>query len=169
MQESIKIYRENGYTEMSLSFQIPFCNKQKGSDFDIDRVRTRHETYAWDLLGSFSKRLIASLERRMKACRENLIRHIDNIEYSDECGHIVYVRKDGTRGTFNVSSYECMQQAVKALKQSCWKEFMHNPFWADQTLKALLNDTEQDHSDEKNLKYSELVSLLCEVHTLRRP
>lgn len=168
MKTTINIFPENKYTEMNLNIQIPFCNKQEGSDFDLDRVRKRNDAYVYDLLGSFSNRLIASLERRMKACQENLIRHLDDIEYSDECGHIVYVRKDGTRGTFNVPSFNLMKEAVKALQQSQWRAFMSNPFWADQTLKALLNDPEQDHSDEKNFKYSELVSLLCEIHTSGR-
>ena len=164
MQTNISINRENKYTEMEMAIRIPFCNKQQGSDFDIDRAQKRQEAYTWDLLGSFSDRLIASLERRMQACQELLIRHLNDVEYSDDCGHIVYRRKDGTCGTFNVSSFNLMKDAVKALKQSCWRDFLKNPWWADQTLKALLNDTEQDHSDEGKFKYSEIVSLLCEIH-----
>ena len=151
---------------MNVTINIPFCNKKPctGSDFDLDKVTKQHEAYSWDLLGSFSKRLIASLERRMKACQENLIRHLDDVEYSDECGHIVYVRKDGTRGSFNVHSFNAMKDAIKALQQSCWRSYLNNSFWIDQTLKALLNDPEQDHSDQDKFKYSELVSLLCEAH-----
>lgn len=161
---SVKIYRENKYTEMSMTIQIPFCNKQKGVDFDIDKSRKRMEAFLFDLIGSFAPRMIASLERRMRACQENLIRHLDDVEYSDDCGHIVYRRKDGSTGTFNVPSFNSMQDAVTALKQSKWREFKDNPFWIDQTLKALLNDTEQDHSDCGQLKYSDLVSFLCEAH-----
>lgn len=161
---SIKIYRENKYTEMSMTIQIPFCNKQKGSDFDLDKSRKRAEAFLFDLIGSFAPRIIASLERRMRACQENLVRHLDTIEYSDDCGHIVYRRKDGSTGTFNVPSFNHMKDAVKALKHGCWRDFSTNPFWIDQTLKALLNDTEQDHSDIGQLKYSDLVSFLCEAH-----
>lgn len=164
METSIKICRENKYTEMSMTIQIPFCNKQKGVDFDIDKSRKRAEAYLFDLIGSFAPRMIASLERRMRACQENLIRHLNDVEYSDECGHIVYRRKDGSTGTFNVPSFNAMRDAVKALKQSCWRDFSNNPIWIDQTIKALLNDTEQDHSDCGKLKYSDLVSMLCELH-----
>ena len=160
METKINVYPENKYTELTLNVQIPFCNK--GSD--IDKSRKRAEAYLFDLIGSFSTRIIASLERRMRACQENLIRHLDDIEYSDDCGHIVYRRKDSSTGNFNVSSFKAMQDAVKALENSCWKEFINNSFWIDQTLKALLNDTEQDHSDIKTLKYSDLVSFLCEAH-----
>ena len=161
---SVKVYRENKYTEMSMIIQIPFCNKQKGVDFDLDKSRKRAEAFLFDLIGSFAPRMIASLERRMRACQENLIRHLDNVEYSDECGHIVYRRKDGSTGTFNVPLFNRIKDAVTALKQSKWREFKDNPFWIDQTLKALLNDTEQDRSDSGQLKYSDLVSFLCEAH-----
>ena len=161
---SVKVYRENKYTEMCMTIQIPFCNKQKGQDFDIDKSRKRAEAFLFDLIDSFAPRMIASLERRMKACQENLIRHLDSVEYSDECGHIVYRRKDGSTGTFNVSSFNVMENAVKALKQSDWRGFKDNPMFIDQTIKALLNDTEQDHSDCGQLKYSDLVSFLCEAH-----
>ena len=161
---SIQINRENKYTEMSMTIQIPFCNKQKGADFDIDKSRKRAEAFLFDLIGSFAPRMIASLERRMHACQENLIRHLDTVEYSDDCGHIVYRRKDGSTGTFNVPSFNNMKDAVKALRQSDWRGFKDNPAFIDQTLKALLNDTEQDHSDIGTLKYSDLVSFLCEAH-----
>ena len=163
METKINVYPENKYTEMTVNIQIPFCNKQKGSDFDIDKSRKRAEAYLFDLIGSFSTRIIASLERRMRACQENLIRHLDDVEYSDDCGHIVYRRKDGSTGSFNVPSFNAMKDAVKALKQSCWRDFSNHPIWIDQTLKALLNDTEQDHSDCGKLKYSDLVSFLCEA------
>ena len=161
---SIEINHENKYTEMTMSVQIPFCNKQKGVDFDIDKSRKHAEAFLFDLIGSFAPRMIASLQRRMRACQENLIRHLDTVEYSDECGHIVYRRKDGSTGTFNVPSFNAMKDAVKALKQSDWRGFKDNPIFIDQTLKALLNDTEQDHSDCGKLKYSDLVSFLCEAH-----
>lgn len=164
METQVNVYPENKYTELTLNVQIPFCNKQKGSDFDIDESRKRAEAFTMDLIGSFSKRLIASLERRLQACQENLIRHLDDVEYSDDCGHIVYRRKDSSTGTFNVSSFKAIQAAIKALKESCWWEFTNNAYWIDQSLKALLNDNEQDHSDCGGFKYSDLVSFLCEAH-----
>ena len=164
---TIKIYTENKYTEMNITVQIPFCNK-KGSDNDIDlnEVRKKREARNWDLLGTFSKRIIASLERRMRACQENLIHHLDDVVYSDKARCIVYCRKDGSEGNFNMQSFNAMKDCVKALKQSCWRSVLENPFWIDQILKALLNDTEMDHSDEGVLKYSDLISLLCEIHLM---
>ena len=149
---------------LTTQISINFCNKQKhGADFDIDAARQRSLGYALDLIGAYSSILIASLERRMNACEQNLINHLNDIEYADECGHIVYVRKDGTRGGFNVSSFNAMRDCVKALHQGCFKSFFENKCWVDQTLKALLNDTEQHHEDKGCFKYSELISLLCEL------
>ncbi len=167
METSVKTFPENKYTEMNVSVRIPFCNK-RGSDLDIDldQVRKSREARNWDLLGTFSKRIIDSLERRMRACQENLIRHLDDVVYSDEAGCIVYRRKDGSEGKFNTVSFNAMKDCVKALKQSCWRDVLSNPFWIDQILKALLNDTEQDHRDEGVLKYSDLISLLCEIHLI---
>lgn len=152
-------------TENGIGFQIPFMNKQAGSDFDLDKVRMRNLGYAYDLLGSYSVRLIASLERRVKACFTNLINHIDDIEYSDGCGQIVYRRKDGSFGKFNVPSYNDMKDAINLLKEGKWKSFLDGGMYIEQTLKALLNDTEQDHSDSDSFKYSELISLLCEFYS----
>ena len=155
---------ENGI-QMMCQIGINYCNKQKhGSDFDIDEARSRSVGYALDLIGAYSPILIGSLERRMQACEQNLIRHLDDIEYADDCGHIVYVRKDQTRGSFNVPSFNAMKEAVAALHQSKFKDFFAKKIWVDQTLKALLNDSEQHHVDVKNFKYSELISLLCEIH-----
>lgn len=165
MEATVKTFPENQYTELNVSVRIPFCNKCD-SDNDMNEMRKKREAHNWDLLGTFSKRIIDSLERRMRACQENLVRHLDDVVYSDEFGCIVYRRKDGSEGKFNTHSFNAMIDCVKALKQSCWRSILENPFWIDQILKALLNDTEQNHSDESVLKYSDLISLLCEIHLM---
>jgi hypothetical protein len=98
----------------------------------------------------------------MQACQRNLLNHLEDIEYNDG-RHICWRRKDGTGGDFNVPSFEAMQDCVSALKDSSFSEFLKQKLWIDQTLKALLNDTEQDHSDMGGFRYSRLVSLLCEL------
>ena len=154
---------ENGI-QMECKIGINYCNKQQhGSDFDVDKMRQKSIGYSMDLVDAYSPILIASLERRMQACEENLIRHLDDIEYSDNCGRIVYVRKDKTRGNFNVSSFNAMRDALVALRNGKYKSFLENKCWIDQMLKALLNDTEMHHEDKGSFKYSELVSLLCEL------
>lgn len=158
MGTNISINRENKNIEFSLSFFVDFCNKKPAS-----KSTPRNPGYLYDLIGSFSERLIKSLERRMTACQQNLMRHLNDIEYADECGHIVYRRKDGSTGNFNTRSFECMKSAVSILRESRFKEFTLNKGAVEQTLKALLNDTEHDHSDEGIFKWSDLVSTLIEL------
>lgn len=143
---------------------ITYCNKQQsGSDFDVDKARLDGLGMMLDIIGSFSPRIIKALERRMNACMSLLLSHIDDIEYCDEMGHICWRRKDGTPGNFNVHSFEAMDECIGVLKRSEFKKFTQNKLWIDQVLKALLNDTTQDHSDSGAFKYSQLVSILCEL------
>ena len=149
--------------EMSFTLLIPKkSGKPAGSDFDLDKARQRGIALMMDIIGAFSPRIIASLERRMQACQSLLINHINDIEYNDG-QHICWRRKDGTGGDFNIPSFQAMQDCIKALEHSCFKDFCKNKAWIDQTLKALLNDTEQDHSDCGGFRYSQLVSILCEL------
>jgi hypothetical protein len=148
---------------IKMSFELLIPKKYgKGADGDIDSFKQRAFARMLDIIGAFSPRLIVSLERRMQACQRNLLNHLEDIEYNDG-HHICWRRKDGTGGEFNVPSFEAMKDAVKALEQSCFKEFCTKKIWIDQTLKALLNDTEQDHSDCGGFRYSQLVSILCEL------
>lgn len=150
---------ENGI-EMNRTIRINFCNKKLNGI-----SRANRNNYVIDLIGTYAPILIASLERRMQACEQNLVNHLDSIEYADEDGFIIYVRKDGTYGSFNIPSFIAMKNVVKALQQGQFRAFFSQKLWIDQTLKALLNDTEQHHEDKMGFKYSELVSLLCELHT----
>ena len=149
--------------EMSFTLLIPKkSGKPAGSDFDLDKARQKDVALMIDIVGAFSPRIIASLTRRMNACQNLLINHINDIEYNDGM-HICWRRKDGQYGDFNVPSYTAMQDAIKVLELSRFKEFVTKKIWIDQTLKALLNDTEQDHSDMGGFRYSQLVSILCEL------
>ena len=149
--------------EMNLTLLIPYKLGKEVSDSEIYEIEKSRDHRNCDMIGSFSGLIIASLERRMAACQNNLISHTSDITYNDGC-RIVWKRKNGSRGYFNVPSFKNMQDCVKALEQGCQKTVLNNPAWIDQILKALLNDTEQDHSDKGGFCYSELISLLTEIH-----
>lgn len=150
--------------EMSLTILIPKKGwKPAGSDFDIDKYKANNVGRMMDILGSFSDIIKNSLERRMTACQQNLINHIQDVEFNDG-RHIVYHRKDGSCGTFNIPSFKGMQDCVEALEESQYKSILKNKLWIGQILKALLNDTEQHHEDQGVFKYSDLISMLCELH-----
>lgn len=149
---------------MNVNIVIPFCNK--GADQDVDKVRSAD--YRYDIMMAFSGLIIESLGRRMKACQEKLLNHLNDIEYADEMGHIVFRRKDRSHGNFNVSSFKEMQEAIHLLEKQgvrmYYDAFLTKPVYLDQTLKALLNDPELDRSTRKGIRFSELVSLLTEAY-----
>lgn len=115
-----------------------------------------------NIIGAFSARIICSLERRMQACQRNLLNHLEDIESNDGT-HICWYRKDGSVGSFNIYSFNAMKECLEALEHSRFEEFAAERVWISQTLKALLNDTVQDHSDSCGFRYSQLVSILCEL------
>lgn len=146
-----------------MSFELLIPKKLgKGADGDIDSFKQRAFARMIDIIGAFSPRIIASLERRIQACQRNLLNHLEDIEYNDGM-HICWCRKDGTSGSFNIPSFNAMKDCVSAFQHSNFADFCKKRGWIDQTLKALLNDTEQDHSDMGGFRYSELISILCEL------
>lgn len=151
---------ENGLS-ISITQTIPNFEPtgSKMSDFE---VRLSRRAYVSDIIGAFSERLIVSIERRMEVCQNNLLNHLEDcVSHNGQA--ISWIRKDGTQGSFSIVSFETMEKAVASLKKGTWLEFATNKMMVDQTIKALLNDTEQDHSDAGSFRYSELCSTLLSL------
>lgn len=123
---------------------------------------------ALDIVGSFSGYLIVLLTRRKDACMKLLRNHINDVFYNNGFT-IAWHRKDGTTGYFNIPSYQVMEDAIKLLKDGKYKVFLEYTAMVDQTIKAIANDPELDHSDCGSFKFSELVSVLCEYHAMYEP
>lgn len=123
---------------------------------------------ALDIIGSFSAYLTLLLKRRGEACMKLLRNHINNVFFNDGFT-IAWHRNDGTVGYFCVPGYESIQKAIEQLQHGRYKEFLDTPSSVDQTIKAIMNDPELDHSDCGSFKFSELVSVLCEVHLMFNP
>ena len=157
---------ENNCVTMTLELNVPIKKCEKSlTDDEFKELECRRKERARDLLGSFAPRLIASLQRRMDACLSIMLSHARDF-YSPAHKCIQWDRKDGSRNYFNVESYNEMLNCEKALHMGEFNSVLKNAFWVDQILKALLNDPVefQDHSDAGGFRYSELISLLCEVH-----
>ena len=137
-----------------------------GSDFDLDKIRIERKDFPIKLLRVYKDILIGSLTRRMQACSHNLAAHLEDIIYADENGHIVYRRKDGSLGNFNLPTFNAMRDCIILLDQAL-PVVLENPIMIDQLLKALLNDTEHHNEDRGTYKYSDLISMLCDYHTVR--
>lgn len=147
---------------LNLEVEIPRKEWNECTEQDLLESRNAARQKTCELIRAFSYRLIDSLKRRMAACQKNLLNHINDCTAYGGCT-IMWIRKDGTKGYFNIPSFETMKDAVDALEHRNWWTFYRSKPMVDQTIKALMNDPEQDHSDAEQFRYSELVSALCEA------
>lgn len=168
--KSINYTENESYATVTLELNVPMRRMERElSDEEFAEIERRRKARACDILGSFAKRISASLQRRMHACLTIMLSHAQDF-YSPAHKCIQWDRKDGSRNYFNIESYNEMLNCEKALHMGELDSILKNAFWIDQILKALLNDPVefQDHSDAGGFRYSELVSLLCEVHVFRQ-
>lgn len=161
MKNTVSFADKNESLDFILSLPKKWGQHVPGVDIDKTREKMREKMHS--IVLAFAPRIVASLKRRMSACRRSLLQHIDDIDYND--GQHISWYKNGQSGSFNVPSFNAMEAAIETLEMARVEEFCKNKVWVDQTLKALLNDTEQDHSDARFYKYSQLVSILCEIQS----
>lgn len=139
---------------VQLSFNIPF------KEYSLQAIRESRKPEK--IIEQFASHIINALKERGDACISNLMNHINDVIACAEFT-IVYKRKDGTIHQFNLPSYKDMKDAIKVLKDSDWTGFLNNPRFVDQSIKALYwVDRPQDESGK--FKFSDLISLLTEVH-----
>lgn len=128
--------------------------------------QTRNEYYI-EVLSKYRNIIIGTLERRMQACQNNLLVHINDIVFNDG-NQIGYKRNDGSIHFFNVLSFELMQQGVEDLKENNFQMVIDNTPLIEQIVKAICNDNEKlDKSDKGSTKFSDLISVLCELLQIR--
>ena len=153
-------FNENGCT---VKFNLPERH-ETCSEEELNRRKTAIRSRLHDLLGSFAPRMIEALQARMSACRQKLLAHIGEA-WTPCVGIICWQRSDGVTDHFSQSSYETMGRAIMNLSAGNFAGFFENVLEVDQTLKALLNMPELDHSDCGGFRFSELVSALMEALT----
>jgi hypothetical protein len=144
---------------IQLSMILPVREPNPENILSHDQVISR----CMDILGAFSQRIIASLERRQEACKAKLFKNLGTA-FTDPNGIQIGYMEDKRLCTFNMPSYGAMSDCIKALRFSMFRSILERPDCIDQIIKALLNDTEQNHEDAGGFKYSQLVSMLCEIH-----
>ncbi len=148
--------------DSTISFNLPL----KEFSFDeasIEALELKVKHLAHDILGSFSSYLIKVLEARQEACLTKLLSHITDA-YQVGPYTVEWKRKNGTYDHFSKASFEAMTEGIELLKNSNWEEFLNETLVLDQTIKALLNMPNLDHSDQGGFRFSELVSLLMECY-----
>ena len=149
--------------KVSEGIQLTMLLPVREPDFNNVLTESQVKGTCADIIGAFSSRIIASLERRQDACKAKLFKNIGTA-YTDS-NHMQIFYKEGNRlCSFNMPSYEAMSDCIKALQFSEFRDVLDEPMWIDQIIKALLHDTEQNHEDAGGFKYSQLVSMLCGLH-----
>lgn len=146
---------------VTLEITIPCIRRE-----NLEKLEKRSELLI-ALIAQFGKHIVKALEARMEACANNLVHHMDDIIFNDGIC-IVYKRKDGTSHSFNVPSYQAMNEAVATLRKAEYKKFCQDPVFIDQTLKALYW-VEKPEDESGKFKYSDLISALTEIHAIGCP
>lgn len=149
---------ENG---VKVSFILPA--KVYSDDEYLSEYEAKQRTH--NLLAAFAPMLIESIGRRMEACKTKLFKNIASAVSLPGGFAILY--KHGNRlESFNLPSFDAMERGVNMLKDGLWEDFLQDAPVIDQTIKALMNDPQefQAHQDMGGFAYSQLVSLLTEVH-----
>ncbi len=154
-------FNENG---CEIKFSLP-KKVNPLTEEEIENIEKRNKARFLDILGSFAPRIENALVARMAACNQKLLQHIG--EAWTPCPEIIcWTRKDGTTDHFMAFSYRKMEEAVRYIHVGNWQKFLSDICILDQTIKALLNMPELDHSDSHGFLFSELVSGLMEHLTV---
>lgn len=156
------MHPENRQVEINLTAFIPMAEGIPATDEEVYEEHRRRQARAYDIIGAFSGLMIASLEGRMAACQQKLLNHLKDAQAYGE-NLIAWHDSRNELCTFSIISYKKMESVVKGLSQSDWACVYKSREAAEQVLKALLNDTEQDHEDKSGFHYSELVTLLVNI------
>ena len=154
---------ENG-VEISINVLFPFTNKVL-SEINLDKIYSDRKDFVLKVLESYRDYLITVLRNRMNTCVNNLFAHREDVVFNDG-NEIVYSRKDGSTNSFNVPSYMAMQDCMYALEYREFNSIADNKVWCDQLIKAICNDRDTNKEDAGTIKFSNLISVLCECHAI---
>lgn len=149
---------ENG-VEISINVLFPFANKAL-SEIDLEKIYSDRKEFVLKVFESYRDYLITVLRNRMNACVNNLFAHREDVVFNDG-NQIIYYRKDGSTNSFNVPSYMEMQDCMHALEH---REF--NSIADNKLIKAICNDRDTNKEDAGTIKFSNLISVLCECHAM---
>jgi len=150
---------DNNENSVRMFFEIPVT---KSTGISLNNEKELIHDQDKRILSAFAVRLLGSLERRMAACESKLMNHLGNALTN---GKVIYwMKKDQTYDHFVIASYEAMAKAAEHIKCEKWSDIMYNELILDQIIKALLNDTEHDHSDSNGYTYAQLITLLMAMY-----
>lgn len=144
--------------EYTISVTIPF----KKTAFSETPYKRDFKEFAEKVFEAYTEVIVKALEARMKACANNLIKHLDSKKYCDD-KYITYTRKSGGEHTFSFNAYETMRVLVKKIKQYKLGEL--TKFELKQIAKALY--WVEDRSDIGKYTFQDLIDVIDEYRELK--
>lgn len=113
----------------------------------------------FDVIGTYADLIIKAIEDRREACLDMLMRNLDNIVSNDGI-QVTFKKNNGTHHTFNVPSYEAMEDIIDFMRKGDFKSLNHAHF--DQIAKALYW-VEKPTSDRNGISFGNLISCIMEI------
>ena len=144
--------------EYTISVTIPF----KKTAFSETPYKRDFKEFAEKVFEAYTEVIVQALEARMKACANNLIKHLDSKKYCDD-KYITYTRKSGGEHTFSFNAYETMRVLVRKIEQYKLGEL--TKFELKQIAKALY--WVEDRSDIGKYTFQDLIDVIDEYRELK--
>ena len=144
--------------EYTISVTIPF----KKTAFSETPYKRDFKKFAEEVFEAYSNTIVLAIETRMKACANNLIKHLDSKKYCDD-KYITYTRKSGGEHTFSFNAYETMRVLVRKIEQYKLGEL--TKFELKQIAKALY--WVEDKSDIGKYTFQDLIDVIDEYRELK--
>ena len=119
----------------------------------------------FDVIGTYADLIITAIEARREACLDMLMRNLNNIVSNDGI-QVTFKKNNGTYHTFNVPSYEAMEDIIDFMRKGDFKSLNHAHF--DQIAKALYW-VEKPTSDRNGISFGNLISCIMEIVALGIP
>ena len=143
--------------EYTISVTIPF----KKTAFSETPYKRDFKEFAEKVFEAYTNIIVEAIEARMKACANNLIKHLDSKKYCDD-KFITYTRKSGGEHTFSFNAYETMRVLVRKIKQYKLGEL--TKFELKQIAKALY--WVEDRPDIGKYTFQDLIDVIDEYREL---
>ena len=144
--------------EYTISVTIPF----KKTAFSETPYKRDFKEFAEKVFEAYTNIIVEAIEARMKACANNLIKHLDSKKYCDD-KYITYTRKSGGEHTFSFNAYETMRVLVRKIEQYKLGEL--TKFELKQIAKALY--WVEDRPDIGKYTFQDLIDVIDEYRELK--
>ena len=149
LESIVSVDFSEGSVKIVKRLSVPFKH-----DYTMQRPKV---DYA-DVIGTFAELIIGALKARREACLDMLMRNVDNIIFNDG-QQIMFKKNNGQIHSFNVPSYEIMEEAIDMIKKGEIRKMV--PAHYDQIVKALY--WVEKPADRNGISFGNLISCVMEM------